>query len=258
MSKANHKICGHTPVFYVPQPYFLKHSPLNPFFGAVHDGVSTGWLQGYSVKPIHWLYRFRHNLNYRAAPPLYLRNPLGKDIHWLEVSIPEKFRLQVTSAEAWPHMVAASLCISLVIYQAWNYIGYHPELSMFNLVVGATKKHVKRERFNDKIEMDEPVFRWFQRVPEFYAFDSYRELIKLGVIANDPWIEFVKKHGRERELTLYCHEKGWGEGGQGKLMPLLEKAKKDRQAKEQHVIIHGPRGDHAFGNDHGDAHGAHH
>ena len=95
------------------------------------------------------------------------------------------------------------------------------------MVVGATKKHVKRERFNDKIEMDEPVFRWFQRVPEFYA---YRELIKLGVIANHPWIEFVKKHGRERELTLYRHEKGWGESGQGTLMPLLEKAKKDREA----------------------------
>ena len=41
-------------------------------------------------------------------------------------------------------------------------------------------------------------------------------------------LEFVKKHGRERELTLYRHEKGWGESGQGTLMPLLEKAKKRR------------------------------
>lgn len=251
MSKFNHKIGGHAPVFYTPQPYFLKHQPLNPYLGSQHDGVTADFLKGYSVKPMHWLYRFRYNTNSRAAPPMYLRNPLGKDIHWLEVSIIEKFRLQLVNWEAWPHVCAAVVIIGIVAWQFYWYMYCHPELSLYNIAIGQTKNYVKRERYNDKIEIDQPVFRWFQRCPEFYGYDSYRELIKLGVIANDPYIEFVKSHGRERELTLYCNEKGWGEGGQGKLDSLLAKRRADREKKKHDEILLGKNGhdDHAAGHD---------
>jgi len=239
----------------------LKHHPANPYLGSVHDGVTSDFLKGYSVKPIHWLYRFRYNTNPRGAPPMYMRNTLGKDIHWLEVSIIEKFRLQITNWEAWPHVVAGIGVVCAVAWQFYWYLYCHPELSLFNFAIGQSKNYVKRERFNDKIEFDTPVFRWFQRNSEFYGYDSYRELIKLGVIANDPYIEFVKKHGRDRELVLYPNEKGWGEGGQGKLDDLLAARRAKREKDAQHQIFFGKGGhshDDAHGDDHGHGHGGHH
>lgn len=239
MSKFNHKISGHTPIFYTPQPYFLRHSSSNPYFGSVHDGVTTDFMKGFSVKPMHWLYRFRYNTNSRGAPPMYLRNPLGKDLHWLEVSIVEKFRLSLSNWECWPHLCTATVVSLITLWQGYWYLYLHPELSLFNIAIGQSKNYVQRERYNQKIPLDQPVFRWFQRCPEFYGYDGYRELIRMGVIANDPYIEFVKKNGRERELTLYTTEKGWGEGGQGKLVSMLEKEKAKREKAEQHELMFG-------------------
>ena len=81
------KITGGVPHRVIEQPYFLKNMPMNPYLGTVHDGVSTGYHQGFSVKPIHWLYRFRHNYLPTGMPVgMYSRNPAGKALHWLEAS----------------------------------------------------------------------------------------------------------------------------------------------------------------------------
>ena len=43
----------------------------------------------------------------------------------------------------------------------------------------------------------------------------------MGVIANDPYQAHMEKIGKGKEILLYCDEKGWGEGGRGKLTELL-------------------------------------
>jgi hypothetical protein len=250
MSKFNHKLFCHQPIFAVPQPYYLKHVPMNPYFGCQHDGITSEWQKGFSVKPIHWIYRFRHNTTPLGCPPLYLRNPPGKDVHWLEVSIFDKFKIQCYNSEAWPHTVTAMASICIVAWQfSWS-LWAHPELSLINIVLAPMKHVIMRERFNEQVPLDKPVFRWFQRAPEFYAYDTYRELIDMKIIANDPYIDWAKSVGRERELTLYMTEKGWGEGGQGKLVQQLVadgKKKRKAEANKGSIDKHAEHGDDGHG-----------
>ena len=120
----------------VEQPYFLKKMPHNPYIGTVHDGVSTDYMKGFSVKPINWLYRFRYN-NTPTGLPLgfYGRNPPGKHVHWLEVSTMEKFRLQVTCDECIPMATLSCAVILFTLYHSWRHIYYHPDLSLYYLAI---------------------------------------------------------------------------------------------------------------------------
>jgi hypothetical protein len=199
--KHNHKIGGHRPFFAVEQPYFLKHSPGNPFLGAVYDGTSTEYGKGFALKPIHWLYRFRYNTSPRGSVPLNLKNPGGKNVHWLEVSNVKKFAVQIFSDEGLPHTFLATCLFTLVAWQLLRYAFMHPDLTLNNMAFYTTKPHVAQLRSNDLHPMDKPAFKWFQRTSEFYAYDTYRDFIEMGIIANDPYVEFIKSVGREKDLV---------------------------------------------------------
>jgi hypothetical protein len=221
MSQHTFRIGGAAPIFFEKQPYYLKHMPCNPAFGLVHDGTTTAYGKGFTVKPIHWLYRFRWNSQHRGAGPTYLRNPGGKWMHWLEVSTIKKGIAGTLNHEAQPHVICGTLVILFTIWHLTRYLFFHPEVSLYYVVMYPTKNWVTTYRYNERHPMDKPVFRWMQRNPEFYWYDSYRDLIKLGILANDPYVDYMKSIGRERDLTLYMDQKGWGEGGQGKIVDLL-------------------------------------
>jgi len=232
---------GMAPIFNVKQPYFVKHSPINPFLGSVHDGISTEYLQGYSVKPMHWLYRFRWNVSPYGGTTLYLRNPGGKVLHWLEVSIPKKLAAEAFSNEFRPHLMTAIFVVVFTTWQLARYAFFHPELSFYGITVYPTKNWITQYRFNERHPMDKPVFRYFQRCPEFYSYDAYRDLIKMGVIANDPYVAYMQKIGKEKDLILYADERGWGEGGRGKIVDLLPRewrAKHGKYAEHAHKPGH--------------------
>ena len=221
MAQHINRICGGQPIFFAKQPYYLKHMPGNPAFGLVHDGTSTQYGQGFSVKKMSWIYRFRHNVSHRGALPLYLRNPGGKWAHWLEVSTIKKGMTVLANHEAAPHVLSSVIVIAFASWQILRYLFFHPELTVYMLAMYPTKSWLTQHRYNERHPMDKPVFRWFQRVPEFYFYDNYRDFIKMGILANDPYVEYMKSIGRERDLTLYMDDKGWGEGGQGKIADLL-------------------------------------
>lgn len=187
----------------VEQPYFLKKMPSNPFIGAVHDGKTTSYLQGYSVKPMHWLYRFRYNTLPTGIPTgFYNRNPAGKQVHWLEVSTIEKVRVQLTGEEAFGPTLLCSLVILFTIFHSCRYYLYHPDISFYNFALFTSKPFTVINRSSNKYTINQPTFRFMQRAPEFYATDIMRDLYKLGVAANDPFLVRVKAAGREDELYM--------------------------------------------------------
>jgi len=221
MSFQIQRTCGGKACWFTKQPYHLKFSPLHPSFGAVHDGTTTEYGKGFTPKPMHWLYRFRYNTQPRGITPMNLRNPGGKQVHWLETSNVKKAVVVALSGEFRPHLISAILVITFTAWHISRYLFFHPELTCYMLAVYPTKVWITQHRYNERHPMDKPVFRFFQRAPEFYYYDSYRDLIKMGVIANDPYIHYMKSIGKEKQLTLYMDEKGWGEGGNGKLVDLL-------------------------------------
>lgn len=187
----------------VEQPYFLKKMPSNPYIGAVHDGKSTGYGQGWSVKPINWVYRFRYNSQPTGIPTgFYNRNPGGKQVHWLEVSTIEKVRVQLAGEEAFGPDLLCGFCIVFTIYHTYRYYTNHPDLSFYNFVLWTSKPFTAINRASVKHNMDQPTFRYMQRPPEFYGKDIIREIYSLGIAANDPFLERVKAAGREDELYM--------------------------------------------------------
>jgi len=206
MSFQIQRISGGKPCWFTKQPYFLKFSPLHPTFGAVHDGTTTEYGKGYIVKPMSWLYRFRYNSLPRGITPIYLRNPGGKTVHWLEVSHIKKAMEVGFSGEFRPHLITACLIIAFTIWHCGRYLFFHPELTMYMLAVYPTKVWITQHRYNEKHPLDKPVFRFGQRAPEFYYYDSYRDLIKMGVLANDPYSDYMKSIGKEKELVRYMED----------------------------------------------------
>ncbi|KAK7200971.1 P27 protein [Novymonas esmeraldas] len=197
---------------------FLKPMSGNPYFGAVHDGVSTHYLQGYSAKPIHWLYRFRYNLLPSGmSGGFFSRNPYGRYVHWLEVSTIEKIRMQLQTLESVPCTVVTMIVLAYTMWFSYRLSVLHPDITLYNLGLWPTKPWVQQQRFNKKIELDQPVYRWLHRVPEYSIGDPIRDMYKLEIMANDPYLEHVRSMGREKELTLYPHERT---GGAGHLRPL--------------------------------------
>ncbi|CBZ28465.1 conserved hypothetical protein [Leishmania mexicana MHOM/GT/2001/U1103] len=187
---------------------YLKPMSSNPFLGAVHDGISTGYCQGYSAKPIHWLYRFRYNvLPQGISCGFFSRNPYGRYVHWLEVSTIEKIRLQLQSTESMPVAVLVTLVVIYTVWFSYRLSFLHPDITVYNLVLWSTKPWVQQQRFNKKIDIDQQVYRWVHRMPEFSITDPIREIYKLEIGANEPYLGYVRGMGREKELTLYANER---------------------------------------------------
>jgi hypothetical protein len=206
MSFQIQRTCGGKATWYSKHACYLKFSPMNPGFGSQYDGTTTAFGQGYTSKPMNWLYRFRYNTTPRGVTPLYLRNPGGKTIHWLEVSLIDKAMEVGFSGEFRPHLFTAIIVISFTAWQISRYLLFHPELTLYMLAMYPTKVWLTQHRYNDSHPLDKPVFRYAQRAPEFYWYDPYRDLIKLGVLANDPYVDYIKSIGLEKELVKYADE----------------------------------------------------
>ncbi|KEG09254.1 P27 protein [Trypanosoma grayi] len=200
---------------------YVKPISQNPYISTVHDGVSTGYMEGFSAKPMHWLYRFRYNyLPQGFATGFFSRNPYGRYVHWLEVSTIEKMRLQATSVETFPASVLTAIVLAYTMWFCYRLAFVHPDITLYNIGLWTTKPWIAAQRFNKKHEIDQPVYRWIHRAPEYYITDPYRQLTKLGVAANDTWLEYVKSMGREEELLVGPHDSKWREGGKSTLLPL--------------------------------------
>jgi len=203
------KYYGFARVFAVEQPYYLKHSPGNPWFGAVHDGAATEYNGGFTLKPIHWLYRFRWNSQRRGFQPMNLRNPGGKCPHWLEISQWAKARPHMWNMESYPHTMLFFVCSAIVIWNLSRYIFFHPDLTLYNLTWFSLKRYANILRNNQIPNLDTPVFRWLQQPSEFYFYHPHREMLKLGVIANDPYVEYIKAIGKQDLLIKMPGEPGY-------------------------------------------------
>jgi hypothetical protein len=204
MARATQKIAfgGSARHHLVEQPYYLKPIPHNPYLGAVHDGTTQGYNEGFSHKNIAFLYRFRHNLFAGLQTGFFSRNPSGKHVHWLEVSTIEKMRVRAFSEDAFPPMFLSTIVIAFTIYQILHYMYAHPDITLYNLGVWTSKPWITQMRFANAHPMDKPIFRYIQRAPEFYGIeDPYREVVRRGLAANDPFINAVKKLGLESEVT---------------------------------------------------------
>lgn len=188
----------------IDQPYYLKAVPMNPYIGTVHNGVSTEFNTGFSVKKIPFLYRFRHNILPTGIQcGFFSRNPMGKHVHWLEVSTIEKLRIRAVGEEAFPPMVVSAVVIAFTIYHCWRYIYMHPDLTNYNVVLWTTKPWVMQTRFSQVHPMDKPIFRYHQRVPEYYNIDDpIRMIYGNQIAANDPYFDKAKELGLEKGFTV--------------------------------------------------------
>ena len=74
------------------------------------------------------------------------------------------------------------------------------------MVMFPSKPLVEQGRWNKQITYEDPIFRYFQGPSEFYGYINYRDMIKVGAIANDPWLEHCKKNGLGDKLKLYPEE----------------------------------------------------
>lgn len=220
MSRATAKMCGGMArQNVVEHAGYMKPMSNNPFLCTTHDGVSTNYMEGFVAKRVHWLYRFRYNLLPQGfATGFFSRNPYGRYVHWLEVSTIEKMRLQLMTMEAVPFGVLSTLVIVYTLWFMYRLACVHPDTTLYNIVLWPTKPWVQQMRFNKKLELDQTVYRWVHRVPEYMITDPVRELYKLEIAANDPYLEYVKSMGRERELTLYHAER---KNGEGDIRPVL-------------------------------------
>jgi hypothetical protein len=269
------KCSGGGRCFQTEPPYYLKHQPGNPWLGTKHDGVSVEYGRGFEFKPIHHLYRFRWNFNHRGYHTLWTRNPGGKTPHWLEVSYWNKLKPHLFNYEVLPHTILACVVSCIVIWNLSRYIFFHPDLTIYNVIFFTMRKYVNVLRNQEIPTLDTPVFRWFQAAPEFYGYNPHREMIALGVLANDPYVEYMKAIGRDKEL-LIKPPFGMGEAAPGKVKIYVPKSKPDdkvkwtdpaKPVKHWYVGPHGtgPHSSHGHGDHdhdehghHGDDHGHHH
>lgn len=211
LAKTQCKFTGGAPAFIVQPKKYVRHMPYNPWFGAKHDGFSSGYCQGFTAIDIPHLYRFRHNVLPIARPlGRFSHNPMGKNVHYLEVNVFDKFSTQIFNEESLPHTTLATIIFTIITLHLCRYLYAHPDVTWYNLVLWPTKPHVEMYRWNDMPTFDQPVFRFFQRPCEFYAYDTWREMVSLGVCANDPWVDYVKSIGREKDLYFRPDEKHVG------------------------------------------------
>lgn len=185
------------------QPYYLKPVAENPYLGTVHDGVSTEYQQGYSVKPIHHLYRFTHNFLPLNIPRGGNRGATHKRLHWLEMTSMYRFKIEYAGPEALPCLWLCVLILGMTTVHLLRVAFYHPDITWYNLAFPTNKNFVPFVRYNEKQQLDQPVYRYFQQQTEFYFKDAMkREMMALDRIVNDPYINHVKEIGRGDELLL--------------------------------------------------------
>jgi hypothetical protein len=204
MSRASNKMSGGLArANVVDHGVFVKPMSCNPYISTVHDGASTGYMQGFAPKQMHWLYRFRYNLLPQGmSGGFFSRNPYGRYVHWLEVSTIEKMRLQAMTMESVPCSVVSTVVLLFTLWHSYRLTFLHPDITLYNVGLWPTKPWVQQQRFNKKIELDQPVYRWVHRAPEFMIDDPIRDMHKMGIIANDPVEAIAKEQGLEHELTM--------------------------------------------------------
>lgn len=207
--RAWQKCFGGARVFQSEPPYYLKQSPGNPWFGMVHDGTSTAWGEGFTHKPMNWIYRFRWNSQHRGAQTLFTRNPGGKCPHWLEISYYAKMKPHLFNYEVLPHTIMLMIVSAIVIWNLSRYVLFHPDLTIYNVIYFSMRRYVNVLRNQEIPNLDTPTFRWFQAAPEFYGYNPHREMIEMGVLANDPYLEYMKAIGKEKTLLKKPGEAGF-------------------------------------------------
>ncbi|KPA76660.1 hypothetical protein ABB37_07512 [Leptomonas pyrrhocoris] len=204
MSRASNKIGGGmASANVVDHGVYIKPMSCNPYISTVHDGATTEYMQGFAPKHMHWLYRFRYNLLPQGmSGGFFSRNPYGRYVHWLEVSTIEKMRLQAMTMESVPCSVVSAIMLVFTTWHCYRLIFLHPDLTLYNVGLWPTKPWVQQQRFNKKIEVDQPLYRWVHRAPEFLMNDPIRDVKKLGITANDTVDAMAKEQGVEHELTM--------------------------------------------------------
>ena len=198
------RFSGGAPQFMVAPKKYVRHMPMNPSFGAKHDGVTPEFGKGYTAIDIPFLNRFRHN-----TLPLGCgwgkwagKNPVGKQIHYLEVNQFLKCRPFIFGPEGIVHTLCIGFICVLTVVHLLRYVYAHPDLTMYNFVLWPTKPLVHFSRMDQKHPMDKPAFRLFQRPIEYGVYDEYRDMIRLGYVANDPWLVYIKSIGKEKSLLI--------------------------------------------------------
>eukprot|EP00760_Papus_ankaliazontas_P007536 PhM_4_TR13366/c2_g1_i2/m.64898 len=175
-------------------PYYVHEVPGNPYAFFNHDGQTTEFMKGFTPKKVGWLQRFRHNMNPRCtAVGAFAFNIWGKNVHWLENKTSTKVYQQMISDECYPHSVLWISVVVVTVLHLGRYLYGHPDVSLFNASMWATKPLVDACRWEKPYTMDRPVFRLFQGISEFYAYNPYRDLVRVGAVANDPWLEYLKE-----------------------------------------------------------------
>ena len=223
MSRCTQKLAGGGTMCanLVQHGNYVKPVPQNPYILTVHDGVSTGYQQGFSPKPVNWLYRFRHNLlPLGISHGHFIRNPGGKYTHYLEVTTMEKLLVRAKSQEGLPFTVACTLFVVCTIFHMARAMIWNPQYTFFNIVLWPNKAKVQQTRFSHKPNLFDKPFRYIERVPELYMEDPQRAVFQLGISANDPWLEWCKAHGRAADLT---------DGQWGKTMKVKQYIRPDMQ-----------------------------
>mmetsp|Transcript_21765 Transcript_21765/g.33826 ORF Transcript_21765/g.33826 Transcript_21765/m.33826 type:complete len:237 (-) Transcript_21765:24-734(-) len=200
-------------------PYYVAPVPRHKYAFLEHDKVSDGYNQGFRPKNIHWLYRWRHNLNpmCTAVGLNNHTNPYAIQVHWLENKVSTKLAVAMMNDEGYPHLI---LWITIVMFTTWHitrYIFFHPEITLWYL---DPLKNAEYMRFNKLHPMDAPVFRWFQGSNEFYGCNHYQAFVRAGAVVNDPWVEKCKEDGTFDELLKYPGEL------KGRIWPPKKEAKK--------------------------------
>ncbi|KAG5494297.1 hypothetical protein GH5_02308 [Leishmania sp. Ghana 2012 LV757] len=204
MSRVSNKIGGGRGCqTVVNHGYYLKPMTGNPYLCTQHDGVTTAYQQGFFPKDVNWLYRFRYNLlPMGMSGGFFSRNPYGRYVHWLEVSTIEKMRLQLLTLESVPCSVVTAIVVLFTMWHSYRLTFLHPDITLYNLGLWPTKPWLQQQRFNKKKELDQEVYRWVHRVPEFMIDDPIRDLYKLGIAANDPVLTIAKEQGVAKEMTM--------------------------------------------------------
>ena len=228
MSRASNKMSGGiASTNVVNHGVYVKPMPNNPYISTVHDGTSTGYMQGFAPKHMHWLYRFRYNLLPQGmATGFFSRNPYGRYVHWLEVSTIEKLRLQALTVESMPCSIVSTVVVLFTLWHCYRLAFLHPDITLYNVGLWPTKPWVQQQRFNKKVDLDQPVYRWVHRVPEFLIEDPIRDMHKLGIMANHPVEKIANAHGMENELTMTQSEYT---AASPNLRRLLESARNDAE-----------------------------
>lgn len=213
------------------QPYYLKPVAENPYLGTQHDGVSTEYNTGYSVKPIHHLYRFTHNVLPENIPRMNCKSPWGKRLHWLEVTNMVQLKTEYCVFELIPPFCLTVLILTVTAFHLLRVAFYHPDITWYNVAFPTNKSFVQFVRFNQKHQLEQPVYRYFQQQSEFYFKDGHkRALLEFETVVNDPFINHVKEIGRGDELSVSVShgnkgDKSRGTTGRGHLIPSVYQEK---------------------------------